>query len=259
MMPNALEPLSGLVQLDLRAGRPDEAIARVEAGLKRAEQSSDLLILAARTYAAAKKADATEDLLRRAIQLDPGRLRGYSLLAQLYVGQRRLADAESQFKTMVERNPTSVSTHTMLGMIYDMQGKIAEAEEQYVKTLALDRTAAVAANNLAYRYADDNRNLDEALQLAQTAQQRLPGEPNVADTLGWVYYRKGMTSQAIRELESAVKANDRDPLARYHLGMAYNQAGELDKAKGALRDALAISGDFAGADEARRTLASLGG
>ena len=45
----------------------------------------------------------------------------------------------------------------------------------------------------------------------------------------------------------------------YHLGMAYLQAGEVDKAKKSLQRALAMSQNFEGADEARKTLASFGG
>jgi tetratricopeptide (TPR) repeat protein len=259
LAPNDLEPLAGLVQLDLASGRAAEAIARVEQAMKLADRSSDLMILAARTYGAAGDSARAEDLLRKAIDLDPARLRAYGLLAQLYVGQNRLPEAGRQYEAMVERNPTSVSHNTMLGIIYDMQNRHAEAEDQYRRTLTLDRTAAVAANNLAYRYAEVNTNIDEALELARTAQQRLPGDYNVSDTLGWVYYRKGMTSQAIRELETAVKLNATDPLARYHLGMAYHQAGEIEKARRTLREALDLGADFPGADAARRTLGALGG
>ena len=117
----------------------------------------------------------------------------------------------------------------------------------------------MAANNLAYIYADQNRNLDIALQLAQSAQRGLPNEANAIDTLGWVYYRKGMTAAAIRELEVAVRANPGEPTIRHHLGMAYNQAGELDKARTTLREALKMSTSFPGSDEARQTLAAMGG
>ena len=257
--PTDAEALTGLVQLDLTAGRVADARSRIDQALKGGDKTGDLLVLSARVHAAAREWPQAEELLKKAIELDPARLRGYGLLASLYVGQNRLAEAETQFQTMIERNPSSVAINTMLGMLHEMRGKSAEAEKQYERVLALDGDAAVAANNLAYIYADSNRNLDVALQLAQTAQRRLPGEPNAIDTLGWVYYRKGMTSAAIRELETAVKTNPKDPLLRYHLGMAYNQAGELDKARTTLKDALAMGDRFSGADEARKTLAALGG
>ena len=257
--PTDAEALTGLVQLDLAAGRITDARARLDRALKLGDKTGDLLILSARVHAAAREWPQAEDVLKKAIELDPARLRGYGLLASLYVSQNRLAEAETQFQTMIERNPTSVAINTMLGMLHEMGGKLGEAEKQYEKVLALDSDAAVAANNLAYIYADGNKNLDVALQLAQTAQRRLPNEPNAIDTLGWVYYRKGMTSAAIRELEIAVKGSPKDPLLRYHLGMAYKQAGELEKARTTLKDALSLGDRFSGADEARKALAVLGG
>ena len=255
---NDLEPLAGLVQIALATGRTADAIGRIEEALKTGGANGDVLVLAARVYGAAGQWDRAEELLRKAIDLDPSRLRGYGLLAELYVRQDRLSEAERQFQAMVERNPTSVATNTMLGMLFDMRGKLEDAERQYEKTLALDPEAAVAANNLAYRLAEAERDLDRALQLAQTAQRRLPNEPNVADTLGWIYYRKGMTSAAIREFERSIEINPKDPLSRYHLGLAYNQAGQIEKARRTLTEALEMNANFPGADDARKTLAGLG-
>ena len=96
-------------------------------------------------------------------------------------------------------------------------------------------------------------------QLAQTAQRRLPGEPNVADTLGWVYYQKGMTTAAVRELEAAARINAKDPIVHYHLGKAYNKAGYIEKAKASLELALKLDPNFADAADARQTLGIIGG
>jgi tetratricopeptide (TPR) repeat protein len=256
--PGDIEALTGLVQIDLATGKTAEARARVDQALKLGDKTGSLLILSALVHEALNELDQMEELLQKAVELDPARLRGYGLLARLYVRQNRLAEAEKQFQEMIARNPTAVGTNTMLGMLLEMRGKTAEAEKQYEKVLAIDGNAAVAANNLAYMYADQGRNLDQALQLAQTAQRGLPNEANAIDTLGWVYYRKGMASAAVRELETAVKLNPKDPTLRFHLGMAYNQMGEVGKARTTLKEALAL-GQFPGADEARKTLAGLGG
>ncbi len=40
-------------------------------------------------------------------------------------------------------------------------------------------------------------NLDVALSLAQTARRGMPDSPNVADTLGWIYYQKGAYRSAV--------------------------------------------------------------
>src|SRR5262249_2847608 len=112
--------------------------------------------------------------------------------------------------------------------------------------------------NLAWIYAAENRNLDAALQLAQTAHQMLPDQPSVNDTLGWIYYRKNMASQAIAYLESAAQKRPQEPLHHFHLGMAYMQTGQWTKAKQSLTRAFALKADFDGADEGRQALATIG-
>ncbi|HEY6357608.1 MAG TPA: tetratricopeptide repeat protein, partial [Vicinamibacterales bacterium] len=141
---------------------------------------------------------------------------------------------------------------------YYQAERIPDAEKEYRVVLTLDDHAAVAANNLAGIYASNNRNLDDALQLALIAAHRLPDEPHVNDTLGWVYYRKHLAVPAVKCLEASVKADSTDPVTHYHLGMAYLQAGDATGAKRSLRRALAMQPNFEGAKEARDTIAGIG-
>ena len=79
--------------------------------------------------------------------------------------------------------------------------------------LAIDPRSAIAANNLAWIYLDSGENLDIALQLAQTAKAALPNLPQVNDTLGWIFYKKGLFSLAEGPLKLAVERdnNPADP------------------------------------------------
>jgi tetratricopeptide (TPR) repeat protein len=123
--------------------------------------------------------------------------------------------------------------------------------------LTVDSKAAVAANNLAWIYVAGGRNLDEALALAQTAQQQLPDEPNVNDTLGWIYYKKGLLPQAIRYLEFGVKNDPNDPSKHYRLGMAHIGNRDFEKARRELNLALASKSDFPENADARKALADI--
>jgi len=257
--PSNIEAVSGLIMIDLASGHTAAALSRVEAGLKSSPPSSDLYLLAARTYAAARDKAKTEEYLNKAIEADPARLEAYALLAAFYASQGQLASATDQYRKIVERTPDSVASNTVLAMLLEAQHQVPEAEKLYQKVLTLNPRAAVAANNLAWLYVSSNRNLDEALQLAQTALQQLPDEPHVMDTLGWIYYRKDMAGRAVQYLESSVKSNPNDPAGHYHLGMAYVRAGEIDKGKQALQKALSFKVEFDGTAEARKTLAQLGG
>jgi tetratricopeptide (TPR) repeat protein len=259
LAPNNLEAAAGLVTVDLASGRKADAVARMEAGLKAGTPTSDMLVLAARTYAASGDMAKAEEYLNKAVEAEPARLEAYMLLGQLYASQKRLPEATEQFQKIVQKSPKSVGANTILGTLYEAQRRPAEAEQQYQKVLQIDSRAAVAANNLAWLYVSSNRNLDEALQLAQTAWQQLPDEPHVADTLGWIYYRKDMAPQAITYLEGAVKRLPDDPSGFYHLGMAYVRTGDIEKGRTALQHALASKVEFDGVAEARKTLAQIGG
>ena len=256
--PDDFESLAGLVQIDLATGHAKDAMARVDERLKQKNPTVALLVLAARAHAAAGDVEPVETLLRKAIEIDPDRLQAYSLLGAFFTRQHRLEEAKLSFQDVLTRNPKSVGAATMIAMLLEAQKRMPEAEKQYEEVLAIDSHAAVASNNLAWIYVSSNRKLDEALQLAQTAQQQLPEEPNVSDTLGWIYYQKKMVPQAIPHLEHSVQKSPNDPTYHFHLGMAYVQTGAWEKARQSLKRAFALKPDFEGSAEAKKALETIG-
>lgn len=253
--PENLEALEGLVLVDLAKKQPKAAADRVDAALQKLPPSTELLMISARAHAAAGNLQRTEALLRQAIDREPARLAAYGALGQLYVHENRLDDAKDQFTELLKRNPRSIAINTMLGMLLEAKKDIAGAEAQYQKTLGVDQNAAVAANNLAWIYVASNRDLDVAIQLAQTALKSLPEDPHVNDTLGWAYFRKGQYGQAIRHLEMSLSRDQSDAAVHYHLGMAYVRNGDPTKGAKSLQKALSMNQPFDGIEEARRTLA----
>jgi len=95
------------------------------------------------------------------------------------------------------------------------------------------------------------------LKYAQIAKGRLPEDPSVMDTLGWVYYRKGLYDSAIAEFKASLAKAPENPTVAYHLGLAYHKKGETDKARAELNRALDLSGSFDGAGEAKRIIAEI--
>ena len=72
-----------------------------------------------------------------------------------------------------------MAAETMLGTILLRQNKAGEARKHFERALQINPRAAVAANNLAWDYANSGGNLDTALQLAQTAKAELPDNASV--------------------------------------------------------------------------------
>jgi len=255
--PADIEALSGLTQLDLNAGKSREAVARIENALQKGNASASLQMLAAKTYTVTKDLAKAETSLHAAIGQDPNRFDAYSMLGQIYAVQKRIPEGVKQFETILGRNPKSVGASTAIGVLWQVQGRKADAETAYERTLTIDPRASVASNNLAWLLVESDRNLDRALELAQTARQQHPEDVDVADTLGWIFVKKKLAMSAIPLLESSAKAKPNDPVIQYHLGMAYKLSGNKLDARRALGRALELNQAFTGSDEARQALAAL--
>src|SRR4029450_13350965 len=139
---------------------------------------------------AVNKADRAEDAFKQAIKADENFLTAYTNLGLLYTEQRPYDRAIQQYELLIKTNPQLLPPYILLGTIYDYQGQHQQANEYYQKALAINPNAALAANNLAWNYAEYGGNLDTALALAQTAKAQFPDGPGISDTLGWIYYKK---------------------------------------------------------------------
>jgi len=252
-----IDALSGLLLLDVAEKRSADAVARIERLTTAAPDNLGLQLLAGKTYAAARDFPKAEAAARRALELDSDSLAAYSLLGEVLVATNRLDLARAEFERIVERQPESVSAHTVVAMVYELQRNKAAARQRYERILQIDPRAAVAANNLAYLYAEDGGNLDVALQLAQTAKQQLPDMHEVDDTLAWVYVKKALPSMAIPILEQCVKRQPKNPYYLFHLGLAYAGAGEKAKARQSLQTALGLAQKFEASDAAQKALDAL--
>ena len=223
----------------------------------KAPQNAVLLTLAGRTNLVTGEFAEAEKLLNRAIEADPNSLDAYSHLGQVYLQQKRIDDARREFERRAARETRPIGSLTMVALIYEMQNRTDDARKAFEQVLALDPKASVAANNLAWIYAENGGNLDVAMQLAQTAQAALPDSGETSDTLGWVYLKKEIYGLSITTLRRAVELEPKNPKFHYHLGLAYARSGDAQRAKSTLQTALQLRPDFDGADDAKRVLATL--
>jgi tetratricopeptide (TPR) repeat protein len=214
-------------------------------------------MLAARTYMAIGDDKSAEDVLRRALKVDSRLTQAYGALAQIYMRQRRLDSAEAEFTALAELDPTPVGALTMVGTLQQMRGDTKSARAQYKRVLDLDANASVAANNLAWIYATEGGDLDAALDLARSAKRGLPDAADVGDTVGFIYYKKGLHDLAINAFEESIAKDGNNPTYHFHLGLASAKAGYAPQARQHLSMALKLNPAFDGAAEAKRVLGSL--
>ncbi len=255
LQPGQPDAQRGLAMLDVSENKAASAQERIEAQLKKTPDDRQHLSTAARVYMAQRDFARAETTLRKVLAADSTNLETYGMLGQLYLMQDKTDAALKEFDTLSKQQPNAVGPHTVVAMLLQSKGRLQEAQQRYERVIQIDRQAPVAANNLAWLYAEGAGNLDVALQLAQTARLRLPNAPAVADTLGWVYFKKQQYDLAIRELSEAAAGDPDNPEYQYHLGAAYAAKGDIAKARVALEKAVARP--FGSLAEAQKALAAL--
>jgi tetratricopeptide (TPR) repeat protein len=240
---SSLEALGGYLTLLIAEKRTPEAIKLVEQRLQATPKDADVLMLAARVYSILGKGAQEEKALLEVVKVQPGNVAALVTLGNLYVAQNKLDLAKARFEEL-SQGPASVGAQTMLGLALQAQNRPLDARTVYEQLLAAHPDVPVAANNLAYIYAETGGNLDKALQLAQDAVRLKPDSADYNDTLGWVYLKKDLHSQAINAFQTSVKLNPRSPEFHYHLGLAYLRGEQFQKAGDELRAAIKLKPDY---------------
>jgi tetratricopeptide (TPR) repeat protein len=155
-------------------------------------------------------------------------------------------EAMARYEAMVAKDPKSVPGQMGIASLYVAEGDNDKAIERYENVLKIKENHPLAANNLAWLIASKpNGDLGKALMLAMTAKKALPDEPSVADTLGWVHYKRGSYSLAIAQFKFALHNKMDDPTFNYHLALAQNGDGQKEQARETLDKLLENKVEFA--------------
>ena len=122
-------------------------------------------------------------------------------------------------------------------MVAEKLNRLDEMERLLRRLIELKPENQNAYNALGYSFADRKIRLDEARTLIQKAVQLAPEDPFIADSLGWVEFRLGNTTEAIRILEAAYKTRP-DPEIGAHFGEVLWATGQKDRAVVIWKEAL---------------------
>ena len=116
------------------------------------------------------------------------------------------------------------------GATYYGAGDFDSAIDAYEKLLEIDENSVTALNFIAYTLADENRELDRALEYARRAVELEEDNPLLRDTLGWTQFRLGNMEEARRELDLSVELGGDNPVILEHLGDVLLELGLVDEA-----------------------------
>ncbi|QXE91656.1 PEP-CTERM system TPR-repeat protein PrsT [Geomonas subterranea] len=222
----------------LRQG--DKAVEQAQRLIARHPTSArGYLVLAGVHQGAGDTASALAQV-NRAIKVEPGSAEPRIMLGELHRARREYPAAQAAFQEALKVKPQSAAAAFALANLLETTGKKQEALSRYRSIVQEHGSYVPALNNLAYLCAEGYGKKEDALRYAVTAFRLEPGNVGVMDTLGYSLYRNGRSGDAVKVLERAAGLLPRDPTVRYHLGLAYHQAGNPAKSRQALQESLTL-------------------
>ena len=148
-------------------------------------------------------------------------------LALGYDDLKRYDDAVKLLRRVVELKPDFREARFHLGVLFEKTGRMAEAEIEFRRQLVEKPDDAAALNYLGYSLADRGLELEQAEGYIRRAVALDPRNGAYLDSLGWVHYKLGRSTEAVAELRKAADALPEDDTVLDHLGDAYAAGGDV--------------------------------
>jgi len=234
--PSNLLALRELIAVEAFAGNPFDARPAIESAIQN-DDNSVLRELRGGLYLGFSQdgkrmyADEARADLEKAIELDPTNAGAHLLMGRLELGEGDQEAAVQHFLKAAEYAPVPSEPLLIVGGIYEGRGDVDGAVKMYRRVIEADASNPLAKNNLAWVLASKDdpspEDLDEALELAQDAKESLPENGSVADTLGYVMYKKDIQGAAISLFREALnrfpEGSPGRAIVRYHLALSYER------------------------------------
>jgi tetratricopeptide (TPR) repeat protein len=229
----AIADLERAIQLGQAQERPPESIAWAMWQL-----GNDSLALG--------KLSAAEASYLDALKTFPNYYRALAGFAQVRAAQQRYPEAIDLYRKAIAIVPLP-DYAAALGNVYAKLGHAEDAQKSYdlVEYIGhLNTLNKVLYNReLAYFYADHDRKLPEALELARR-ELEVRRDIYAYDVLAWTLYKHDQPQEALTAITAALQLGTKDARLFFHAGMIHHRLGDYDKARDYLRRALATNPYF---------------
>lgn len=172
-----------------------------------------------------------------------------SVRVELINSESRMLNADDQFEASMQLLNDGIEQYKDASMLLYSRALVAERLDQravfeadLLKVIQLQPDNSYALNALGYFLADRNERLDEAQGYLEKAYGLNPEDAAITDSLGWLYYRQGRYSDALRLLKQAY-VTLADPEIAAHLGEVLWISGDQAEATKVWEEALRASPD----------------
>ena len=263
--------------LEMARGEPGSAVEHFRLAHRMQPDHGRVLLAFVRALLAAGRLEEAEKLARGEIDRNPSNEDMYDRLYLIYLREGRDEDAERLIEEKCRRNPDSHGCRLQLAAHYHRVGKFGRRDAVLEELESMPGAGFRAAVNVAefyerisdfekairvYRKAiEEHPDREQWLKLRIAEAMTMAGRG--ADALGLVEevlaadpdYPQALalrgalrlfggdpdsTQEAIADMSAVLAEMPRNPVLRYHLGLAYLAAGDVDKAMVQFQEAIEL-------------------
>ncbi len=261
LYPNDFRVVNAAVFSDLQTGRGEAALARLDAYNEKVGRRTMLGLRAQILWALDRRKEA-EASIREAFALDPRPYRVPEMLVAFFTELGKQDEALELLEEAREAGTLGAASLWQVGRLRLERGEVGEARARLEEAHAAAPGELAIQNDLAFVLATEGQDLDRAVELARAVKAGRPDDDAVADTLGFVYLKKGLLEPAAFEFRSAIelaRVNGREVAEyHYHLGLALKAQGREEDARKAFSEALRIEPKHEAAQQAKASVAANG-
>ncbi len=257
LQPRSKRFLEGTLMTYVAEKQPAAAVGFLQEELPAHPQEALLYHELAQIYLLQNKRPEAIASLSKAVNLPSAGADSAILLADLYAQDKKPQPAADVLAGAMRKDPRNAALLIAAGVIFEKVQRWDEARAAYERVLQADSGNALAKNNLAALLAERGGNMDVALKLAQEAKEALGDNLQVTNTIGWIYYKKGIYQMAWNYLKECAGREPGNPMFQYQFGLASWRAGKDDDARQSLLKALKLDPNLPEAKDAREILAHL--
>jgi tetratricopeptide (TPR) repeat protein len=233
--PQVLRLLGGVFLIRGRPLNAAIALKKAEAIAPLDERSRFTLVMA---YVALGRRDWARPELAKLVDAAPGNALYQYWTGRLDYDDQQFARAAESFRRAVELDPGLAKAHDSLGLCYEALGRFDEAERSWQEAIRLESGEPTRSPWPPLNLGLMLTRLDRPDAAEARFRESIACDPKFAAAhyqLGLALEKKGLTADAVAELEEAAGLDPAAPEAQYALARVYRRAGDRQKADRALQ------------------------
>jgi len=193
--------------------------------------AQDALLRMVAVYTAQGQSSKALSILAKLAKEKPQNPKLAILLAQGYQSNGQPDTALRVLQKALARDPENPDLWYALGALAESQHNYTQMEMAMKRVIALSPEDAQAYNFLGYSLLERRERLQEAADYLHKAIALAPDDPNIQDSLGWLYHLQGNQEKALFYLQEARKGLGDEPEVLSHLGRVLWSMGRKNEAR----------------------------